>query len=81
MKFFKRLIQAYKYVKDQEKKDEATKVAESLLYDPMTLELIAKMAKECGRCFEIIRPTDGIALRFYENGFEPVHNDDGKGVW
>ena len=77
----KRLIQAYKKIKADEEKSRIEKSADSILYDELTLELIAKMARDCGRCFEIIRPGDGVAIRFYEQGFAPVREDNSKEVW
>ena len=44
---------------------------QSLLDDPISLEMIAKIARDCGRYFEIIRPSDGLTLRFYKDGEQP----------
>jgi hypothetical protein len=77
----KRLIQAYKLVKSQEKKTNSDNAVDLLLNDPLQLESIARIAKNCGKCFEIVRPSDGITLRFYENGFYPAKKEDNRDAW
>jgi len=77
----KRLIQAYKLVKAQENKPDAQKAAEMLLNDPMSLELIAKMATRIDRGFEIVRPSDGFTLRFIDKSFQPVQESEEGKYW
>jgi len=77
----KELIRAYKQIKADKKKTPAAKVAEELLHDPLSLELIAKMAKNIDRGFEIVRPVDGVILRFYDKGFQPVSISNEREVW
>lgn len=70
---FRDFIAAYKKVKADRKLSAADKVANEILYDPISLELIGKMARDCGGWFEIVRPDDGVTLRYYKDGFKKVN--------
>lgn len=68
----KRLIRAYKQIKAEEKLSKTEKIVNEFLYDPLSLELIGKMARDCGGWFEIIRPSDGFIFRYYKDGVKTI---------
>jgi len=75
MSFFGLLARAFKQAKKDASDDQ---IARRLTDDPITIELIAKVAKDYGYHFEIVQP-DGNVLRFYKRQGEPTQ--DGSGVW
>jgi hypothetical protein len=73
MKMIKRLIRAYKKLKEEDSLSGKEKIANEFLYDPLSLELIGKMARDCGGWFEIIRPSDGFIFRYYKDGVKVMN--------
>jgi len=72
--FIKDLITAYKKVVSDRTLTREAKMTNEILYDPISLELIGKMARDCGGWFEIVRPSDGFILRYYKDGFKKVNS-------
>lgn len=75
MKFLRRLFAAFKSIK---KEDNLKKVAQDLTENPLTVELLERIAKSYDYHFEIVRP-DGVVIRFTKK-MEEV-SDTGGGVW
>jgi hypothetical protein len=58
------------------------KMAQEMLYDPFSHELIAKIAKDCDRYFEIVRPSDGYIIRCYPTNYVPPEQQNlNRDVW
>lgn len=68
----KRLIKAYQQIKAEEKLTQKDKIVNEFLYDPLSLELIGKMARDCGGWFEVVRPSDGYIFRYYKDGVKVI---------
>jgi hypothetical protein len=65
-------IDAFKKVRADRKLSASGRVGKEILYDPMSIELIGKIARDCGSTFEVIRPVDGVTFRFYKEGMKQV---------
>lgn len=72
----KRLLKLIKKIRDEEAKH---KLADQMLNDPLSIELLAKVAKNCSRHFDVVRP-DGTIFRFHDTAnFNPgIEPDKGK---
>lgn len=77
MKFWSNLAKALKLVKLAESE---ARVAQMLHEDPITVEMIARIAKEYAYHFEIVNK-DGTILKFTKRGVA-LSRDDAEGeVW
>ena len=74
MSFFTRISKAFNLIKKEESEERVRKL---LTDDPITVETIAKIAKDFGYHFEVIQP-DGTVVRFYKKGAEQSQE---SGVW
>jgi hypothetical protein len=77
MKWFPRLMKVLKSVKLQEAE---AKTARMLTDDPISVELIAKIAREYQYHFEIVQK-DGTILRFTKEGVTLGGDPNTKDVW
>lgn len=77
MNFLSRLFKAMKSVKLQEAE---AKTAKMLTDDPISVELIAKIAREYQYHFEIVQK-DGNILKFTKEGVTLGGDPNNKDVW
>ena len=62
--FIKRVVEAYKRAKEERA---VARVSKHVLDDPLSIELIEKIAKQYDYHFEIVK-TDGTVFRFWKRG-------------
>lgn len=55
-------------VRSEKLRKEAQKAVKQILDDPLSLELIERIAERTDRGFRIVRPTDGVIFEFSERG-------------